>query len=389
MANQTHEAARARMAAPQQTAGRPANQERTKRARGRGFARGHAKRFFVLVSLAFVLISCSEAAEPSLSQGSGESTTVTPENEPPASSITSTTVESATSTTDAARPESNWPGEPPSRYAVFEDGRLSVVEGADRYEISDLSEPPTAGGFVGDSLVFSVGCCDGIWVWDYDESDTADPVVSEGDHEHITLNGVASDWEQPGFFYTTGSGQPADVPDLMFYHLADKTTHRFLDMGERLAGLSEEEQNASVGTAVATEDLVGLVFAFGDGTWVEWYTDTAEPAESPFAGISQDGTVLELALAPAGDSLVVGREEQLHQGITTVDVVDPDGARSYSVPDVQSLRHLQFDGRYVTASTHRNDLADSPDSPSARLILDVERGHFDYATRPPILALGE
>ncbi|MFP3883346.1 MAG: hypothetical protein ACLFWH_13645 [Actinomycetota bacterium] len=266
----------------------------------------------------------------------------------------------------------------------MEDSRVVVMDGEDRYEISGFSEPPVAGGFVDEKLVFSVGCCDGIWVWDYQTSVTAELVV-EGNSDRTILHGVAPIWDEPGFFYTTPSDQPGDIPDIMFYNVIDEQPHQFLDTSERASASSEEEQSASVGSIVATQDRIGILFAFGDSTWVEWYTETTEPAESPFPAVEEGDTVLELALAPAGDTLAVGREEQLHQGVSTIEVMEAGrDDNSYSVPDVQALRQLQFDGRYVTASTHRNDQASGP---SARLILDTENALFSYSTDPRIIAL--
>lgn len=361
---------------------------KTRRSRNSTATRPPARSLGLLLATMLVtLASCSEGSleprdDPQAEQSSTPSTSTTE----PESATSSTNRDSVTSTTELARAVSEWPGRGPSRYAVVDDNGVIVVEGEDRYALSDLPDSPTAGGFVGEALVFSVGCCDGIWIWDYQSSDIAERAVG-GNGTRTILHGVASHRSESGFFYTTPSDQPDDVPDVMFYDDAQEQADRFLDTSEQLDQTPEEEKSASVGSIVVTPQRVGVLFAFGDNTWVEWYTHSGQPTESPFPGIEQDGTALELALAPQGDVLAVGREERLHQGISTVEVTGLDGDhRSYSVPDVQSLRQLQFDGNYLTASTHRNDQADSP---SAQLILDLENNHFSYSTDPRVIALGE
>lgn len=342
------------------------------------------KPHFLLALMALVLLSCSDAAsEPTFSEEPDRSATATTSTTALTASSTTTSVAPASSTTHP--PESMWPADPPGRHALFEGETLTVVDGPEKHENPDIADTPTAAGFVGDTLVFSIGCCDGIWAWDYADSDVADPLVDGGD-DPVILQGVAPNWDQPGFFYTKGDNHRGE--DLMFYDLGSGESRRFLETSDRHADLTEEELNATLGSAVATEEEVGLLVAFGDSTWVEWYTETGQPMDPPFEGIDQGETVLELAIAPGDELLAIGREQQLHQGITTVEVIATTGdVRSYSVPDEHSLRHLNFDGRYVTASVHSTDPSDGSEGSSQRVILDIEENHFSYSPGPPILAV--
>lgn len=321
--------------------------------------------------------------------GPPEPTTTT--TGPPEPATTTTTEPPEPTTTSTGPPEGGleWPANPPSQYAVVDGGQLVVIQDGERREADSLPDEPAAGGFVDDVIYFSLGCCGGIWQWEYSHDGEVVPVVGEQSDEQTTLHGVVDSGQQAGFFFSEGGDRAGDTADLMFYDLATGDTQEFFSAAERRPNLSEEEQTAAVGKVVATDELVGVLFAFGDSTWIEWYTHTGESAESPFGDIGETETVLDLALTPEGSMLAVGIEEELNQGIATVHVVGTDGSGDvYSLPEGQSLRDLRFDGRYVTASLHETDEATpGQTTPAGTVILDIERSDFSYFDGPHILAL--
>lgn len=335
--------------------------------------------FFLVLAVA--ACTAGSEPEPTPTAVSPDTSTTSPTTGTPELSTSTTSASPDTTTTLTTQPpegDSGWPDDPPDRYAVAGEEQIAVVESEERSSVEGLEGSPVAAGFVEDRLFFSVGCCDGIWVWDFTQAGEEEPVQvvsGESAERVVELHGVTDSGTRRGFFYTERSDEPDGGPQqMMFYDTATGESEVFLELVTRRPDLSGEEETAPVGAVSAGLDRIVMLFSVGDHTWLEWYDHQGQPDEGP----SQPGdgdTILDVSMS--GDSFVIGTERSLHAGITDISVVDHDGETidTFSIPEDQSLRDLDYDGRWVSGSLHENT-GDTPGEtdPIGTHVIDTDTG---------------
>ena len=247
----------------------------------------------------------------------------------------------------------------PDRYAVIEKDRIQPVGIAD----SDSLDIPNVrtGVIIGGEMLFGLEDASGVWIWPprpgMEASGGQNPIgllvgqtgteTSPWFHDAAIVNG------RPMILYREIESETRPIEERMIlYDLRSGQTVQLFDKSTRRDGLSQEEQEAPIGDAALASDRVATLFAFGDTTWIEWYDLEGSPIAPPANLEILDGTPLEIAIAD--DKIVLGVETELHRLITQVWMADLQTGEITGpfIHDIfgQSLHHLAFDGRWLTAT---------------------------------------
>ena len=320
----------------------------------------------------------TEAAQPSTTK--------------PPMTTSSTSPASSTSVVSPTTPELFvWPLEDgPDRYAVIEKDRIQPVGFAD----SDILAIPNVrtGVIIGDEMLFGLEDASGVWIWPPKSG-----MEIPGGQEPIGLLVGQTGTETSPWFHDAAvvEGRPMILygeiesetdPNevrMILYDLQSGQTVQLFDKFTRRDGLSQEEQGAPIADAALASDRIAALFAFGDTTWIEWYDLEGSSIAPPESLEAIDGTILEIAIAE--DKIVLGVETELHRLITQVWMADLQTGEITGpfihATSGQSLHHLAFDGRWLTAT-----ITEPSGAPVGSYFADTTNQTAEVSTHPIAIA---